>query len=94
MADALEFSSTIINPEWMPAWAVIVVPGSNEFLGTGKSIRVNGTVNGIPIPAALMPSGQGYHFISLSKAFRKALKKDVGDAVQVSISANSETDND
>ena len=85
MTDELAFSSIIVNPEWMPTWAVIEVPGSKEFLGTGNSIRVKGTVDGAPIPAALMPSGQGYHFISLSKAFRKQLGKDVGDAVEVSI---------
>ncbi len=87
MTAELVFSSAIVNPEWMPSWAVILVSGSQEFLGTGKSIRVTGTVDGIPIPAALMPSGQGYHFISVSKAFRKLLNKDVGDVVQVVILA-------
>ena len=83
--DALDFTGTIVNPPWMASWTVIEVPGSKAFLGTGNSTRVNGTVDGIPIPAALMPTGQGDHFISLSKAFRKQLGKDVGDTVSVHI---------
>ena len=83
--DTLDFTGTIINPHWMPSWAVIEVPGSKAFLGTGNSTRVTGTVDGIPIPAALMPTGQGDHFISLSKAFQKQLKKDVGASVVVHI---------
>ena len=83
--DALDFTGTIVNPAWMPSWAVIEVPGSKAFLGTGNSTRVTGTVDGIPIPAALMPTGEGDHFISLSKAFRKQLGKDVGADVVVHI---------
>jgi hypothetical protein len=84
-ADSLDFDAPIINPTWAPSWSVIEVPGSKSFLGTGNSIRVAGTVDGITIPAALMPTGQGDHFISLSKAFRKQLGKDVGDTVVVHI---------
>ena len=73
----------IVNPEWMPAWAVIEVPGSNELLGTGKAAKVEATVDGIPITSALMPTGQGRHFISVSAALRKKLGKDVGDEVVV-----------
>jgi hypothetical protein len=83
--ETLEFAGTIVNPPWMPSWTVIEVPGSKAFLGTGNSTRVTGTVDGIPIPAALMPTGQGDHFISLSKAFRKQLGKGVGDSVSVRI---------
>ena len=84
-SDALHFTGMIVNPDWMPTWSVIEVPGSHAFLGTGKSIRVTGTVDGIPIPAALMPTGRGDHFISLSKAFAKRLGKGVGDGVAVHI---------
>ena len=83
--DSLDFTAPIVNPTWMPSWTVIEVPGSKAFLGTGNSIRVTGTVDGVAIPAALMPTGQGDHFISLSKAFRKQLGKDVGAQVVVHI---------
>ena len=85
MSDTLRFIGTIIHPHWMPTWSVIEVPDSQEFFGTGKSVKPQTTVDGLPVPSALMPSGQGYHFISVSAALRKKLSKDVGDSVEVVI---------
>lgn len=85
MSDELTFAGTIVNPKWMPTWSVIEVPGSQDFFGHGKSVRANTTVDGVEVTSALMPSGQGYHFISVSAALRKKLGKGVGDTVQVRI---------
>lgn len=85
MPDALEFTATIVNPEWMPSWSVIEVPGSKEFFGTGKSVKAPTTFDGVAVTSALMPTGQGDHFISVSAALRRRLGKDVGDTVQVRI---------
>ncbi|WP_068477137.1 DUF1905 domain-containing protein [Pseudoclavibacter helvolus] len=85
MTDKLEFLGEIVNPEWMPAWSVIEVPGSKEFFGTGKSVKADAKVDGVQVTSALMPTGQGDHFISVSAALRKKLKKDVGDGVEVVI---------
>jgi hypothetical protein len=79
------FRGRIINPDWMPGWAVIDVAGSKELLGTGNSSRVEATLDGIPLSSALMPTGQGNHFISVSAALRKKLGKSVGDEVEVHI---------
>ena len=84
-SDVLAFAGVIQNPEWMPSWAVIDVPGSNDFFGTGNSVKANTTVDGVAVTSALMPSGQGYHFISVSAALRKKLGKGVGDPVDVRI---------
>ena len=83
----LDYSYTgiLANPEWMPTWLVVELPGSNELFGTGNSVRVEGTIDDQPIASALMPSGQGYHFVSVSKALRKKLGKDPGDKVTVRI---------
>lgn len=86
MLDALAFTSTIVNPGWMPSWSVIEVPGSEAFFGTGKAVKANATVDGVAVTSALMPTGQGHHFISVSAALRKKLGKGVGDEVQVQIS--------
>lgn len=83
MSDELTFRSTIVNPEWMPAWSVIEVPGSQDFFGTGKSVKADTTVDGVAVTSALMPTGQGHHFISVSAALRKKLGKEVGDEVEV-----------
>lgn len=85
MSDTLNFSATIVNPEWMPTWSVIEDPGSQDLFGTGKSVKANSTVDGVQATSALMPTGQGHHFISVSAALRKKLGKDVGDEVTVRI---------
>jgi hypothetical protein len=85
VSDALEFTSTIVNPDWMPSWAVIEVPDSQAFFGTGKSVRADVTVDAVPVTSALMPTGQGHHFISVSAALRKKLGKGVGDQVAVRV---------
>lgn len=79
----MDFTTTITNPDWMPSWSVIEVPGSNEFFGTGKSVKANVTVDGIAVTSALMPTGEGHHFISVSAALCKKLGKGVGDEVVV-----------
>ena len=86
MPKELSFTGTIVNPEWMPTWAVIEVLGSHDFFGHGKSVKANATVDGVAVTSALMPTGQGHHFISVSAALRKKLGKDVGDSVEVWIS--------
>ena len=85
MSDTLSFAASIVNPEWKPDWSVIEVPGSKEFFGTGKSVKADTTVDGIPVTSALMPTGHGQHFISVSAVLRKKLGKGVGDSVQVVI---------
>ena len=86
MSDELTFTGTIVNPEWMPTWAVVEVLDSHRFFGHGKSVKAHTTLDGIAVTSALMPSGQGHHFISVSAALRKKLGKGVGDDVQVVIS--------
>ncbi len=85
MPEELAFTGTIVNPEWMPTWAVVEVLGSQDFFGHGKSVKANTTLDDIEVTSALMPSGQGHHFISVSAALRKKLGKGVGDEVQVRI---------
>lgn len=85
MADALEFTGRIVNPDWMPSWSVIEVPGSKEFFGHGRSVKAPTTVDGVVVTSALMPTGQGDHFVSVSAALRKRLGKSVGDEVAVRI---------
>ena len=77
------FSGAIVDPEWMPGWCVIEIPGSEELLGTGKSVKVEGTVDDVPFSSGLMPTGRGFHFLSVSAALRKKLGKGVGDPVEV-----------
>ncbi|MEO6606590.1 MAG: DUF1905 domain-containing protein [Aeromicrobium sp.] len=62
----------------------VTVEGSSELLGTGKAVKVTGTVDGHEFAATLMPSGTGHHWLPLRKAIRQVIGKDsAGDEVAV-----------
>jgi hypothetical protein len=67
-------------------WSCVEMPGSAEFFGTGRSVKVSGTIDGEPIASALMPTGTGGHMLSVSAKLRKRLGKEIGDTVTVRLS--------
>ncbi len=67
-------------------WSCVEMPGSAEYFGTGKSVKVVATVDALPITAAFMPTGTGGHMLSISAKLRKKLGKEVGDVVAVHLS--------
>lgn len=65
-------------------WACVEMPDSADFFGTGRSVRVNLTVDGLPLSdVGMMVTGTGGHMVSLNAAVRRKLRKDVGDTVTV-----------
>ena len=65
-------------------WSCVEVPGSAELLGTGKSVRVDCTVDGVAVNnMGLMVTGSGGHMLSISAKLRKKLGKNIGDSVEV-----------
>ena len=62
----------------------LVVPDSAEILGTRRPVKVEGTADGHPLAATLMPSGTGPHWLPLRAALCRAIDKDsAGDEVAV-----------
>lgn len=74
-----------ISKDETSGWTCVIWPDSVAVLGTGKTVKVNCTVDDQPFEVTLMPSGKGNHFVPLKAAFRKLLKKDIGDSVTVCI---------
>ena len=64
-------------------WYGVILENSAEFFGTGKAVKITGTVDGHPIATAFMPTGSGGHFLPMSAKIRKATGKDLGDEVVV-----------
>lgn len=65
-------------------WSCVEMPGSAEFFGTGKSVKVDATVDAIELKnVGFMPTGTGGHMLSISAKLRKQLDKDIGDEVTV-----------
>ncbi|MCS5729117.1 DUF1905 domain-containing protein [Herbiconiux moechotypicola] len=64
-------------------WSCVEMRGSAEFFGTGRSVKIEGTIDGIPFTSGFMPTGRGGHMVSVSAALRKKLGKAVGDDVEL-----------
>ena len=74
--------TTEIVPEKNSGWACVLLKDSVEIFGTGKNVKVRGTVDGHDYEATMMSSG-GIHMMALRAPFRKKLGKDLGDEVTV-----------
>ncbi|MCA9834705.1 MAG: DUF1905 domain-containing protein [Thermomicrobiales bacterium] len=65
-------------------WSCVEMPGSAEFFGTKRAVRVDAMVDTIPISnVGLMVTGTGGHMLSISAKLRKQLGKEIGDSVTV-----------
>lgn len=67
-------------------WSCVEIPGSADFFGTGKTVRVDAVVDDLVMEnVGAMVTGSGGHMLSLNAKARKALGKDIGDEVQVAV---------
>lgn len=65
-------------------YVVFPYDGKAEF-GTRASVPIVGTVNGVPIRRALVPLGDGTHYIALPKAVLEAAGAELGTTVRVEL---------
>ncbi len=64
----------------------LTVEGSREVLGTGRPVKVAGTLDGHEFAATLMPSGTGPHWLPLKAAYCKTMGKSAaGEQVTVHV---------
>lgn len=65
-------------------WSCVEMPGSAEYFGTKRTVRVDATVDDLPLEnVGLMVTGRGGHMLSISAKLRKQLGKEIGDTVNV-----------
>jgi hypothetical protein len=85
-AETLNFQTTIGVEVKGETWSCVEIPDSAEFFGTGKTVRVDATVDDVRLEnVGAMVTGTGGHMVSLNAKVRTALGKDIGDVVQVAI---------
>ena len=85
-AEELSFRATIGAEVKGETWSCVEIPGSAEFFGTGKTVRVDAKVDGLLLEnVGAMATGTGGHMVSLNAKVRKQLGKDIGDEVEVTI---------
>lgn len=68
------FTATIIADS-NSGWPCVQMPNSARFFGTGKPVKVGGTVDGHDYEATMLPIGGGTHMMPLRSALRKPSKK-------------------
>jgi Domain of unknown function (DUF1905) len=78
----VSFTGTITT-EANSGWTCIVMPGSGEFFGTRKAVKIAGTIDEHPFNATLLPMGDGTHMVPLKAALRKTLGNGIGDPATV-----------
>jgi len=66
------------------AWVTIPLDIREEF-GKGGQVKVNAAFDGEPYRGSLAPMDDGFHVLGVRKAIRRAIGKDVGDTVTVTI---------
>ncbi len=59
-----------------------------KLFGTKGSVRVLGTFNGYPMDRALIPRGDGTHYLIFSGDMRRLARLAVGDAVRIELWRN------
>ncbi|RWZ67784.1 DUF1905 domain-containing protein [Labedella populi] len=86
-AERVQFETTIGVDVKGETWSCVEIPDSVAFFGNGKSARVDATIDEVTLEnVGTLPTGAGGHMVSLNAKVRKALGKDVGDPVSVTIS--------
>lgn len=80
------FDATIGVTVKSEVWSCVEIPDSADFFGTGKTVRVDAIVDDVALEnVGAMVTGTGGHMVSLNAKVRKALGKDIGDPVRVTI---------
>jgi hypothetical protein len=83
-ANRIEFNTRIGVDVKGELWSCVEIPDSVEFFGTGRSVRVDATVDEVGLEnVGAMVTGRGGHMLSLSAKVRKNLGKEIGDDVRV-----------
>lgn len=84
--ERLTFEATIGVDVKGETWSCVAIPDSADFFGTGKSVRVDATIDEVTLEnVGATVTGTGGHMVSLNAKVRKNLGKRIGDRVKVTI---------
>lgn len=77
------FTARIVKEEAKGGWTYLIWPDSVAYLGTGKAVQVEGTMDGHEFQATFLPWGDGTHMLPIKASLLKLIQKQGGDPVEV-----------